>query len=65
MPAEIIKMPRDQVQDLASDMSAQVLKGLKNSSSNGKQLPTMLLYDERGLRRVESLSNVRDCPETN
>ncbi|KAJ7274119.1 DUF323 domain-containing protein [Mycena rebaudengoi] len=61
MPAEIIKMPRDQVQDLASDMSAQVLKGLKNSSSNGKQLPTMLLYDERGLRLYDNITT--NAPE--
>jgi hypothetical protein len=36
--------------DIPFDMAAEVLDGLRGVGSGGKHLPTMLLYDERGLR---------------
>ncbi|KAJ6582790.1 DUF323 domain-containing protein [Mycena sp. CBHHK59/15] len=56
MPADIINMQRDCANDLASGMSAQVLKGLQSSGSGGKRLSTMLLYDERGLRLYDDIT---------
>ncbi|KAJ7464785.1 hypothetical protein B0H11DRAFT_2051390 [Mycena galericulata] len=37
-------------------MSAQVLKGLQDPNASGKHLPTMLLYDERGLRLYDDIT---------
>jgi uncharacterized SAM-dependent methyltransferase len=50
MAAQIINIQKGLEKDLAFDMSAQVLKGLQSPAKSGKTLPTMLLYDERGLR---------------
>ncbi|KAJ7078568.1 DUF323 domain-containing protein [Mycena belliarum] len=53
MPAQIIDLQKELgKKDLAFDMGAQVLRGLQSSENGGKHLPTMLLYDERGLRWV-------------
>ncbi|KAJ7701438.1 DUF323 domain-containing protein [Mycena rosella] len=57
MPAQIIDLQKNLAEkDLAFDMSAQVLDGLKSPGSDGKHLPTMLLYDERGLRLYDDIT---------
>ncbi|KAF7364840.1 DUF323 domain-containing protein [Mycena venus] len=56
MPAHIINIQKGLGEkDLAVDMPAEVLKGLSNTSG-GKSLPTMLLYDERGLRLYDDIT---------
>ncbi|KAJ7080553.1 hypothetical protein C8R44DRAFT_653560 [Mycena epipterygia] len=55
MPAEIINIQKNIEKDFAFDMSAQVLKGLQ-APGGAKQLPTMLLYDERGLRLYDDIT---------
>lgn len=50
MATEIINIQKESQEGLALDMSAEVLKGLQSATSGEKTLPTMLLYDERGLR---------------
>ncbi|KAJ7145247.1 DUF323 domain-containing protein [Mycena filopes] len=55
MPAEIINIQKEAGNAMAFDMAAQVLEGLKGPSG-GKHLPTMLLYDERGLRLYDDIT---------
>ncbi|KAJ6583987.1 DUF323 domain-containing protein [Mycena vulgaris] len=55
MAAQIIDIQKNLGKnDLAFDMGAQVLEGLQ--SAEGKHLPTMLLYDERGLRLYDDIT---------
>ncbi|KAJ6585392.1 DUF323 domain-containing protein [Mycena capillaripes] len=57
MAVEIINIQKGLETDLGFDMSAQVLKGLQSpAASGGKSLPTMLLYDERGLRLYDDIT---------
>ncbi|KAJ7439228.1 DUF323 domain-containing protein [Mycena latifolia] len=58
MAAQIINLQKNLAEKdlLAFDMSTQVLNGLQSPGSNGKQLPTMLLYDERGLRLYDDIT---------
>ncbi|KAJ7780841.1 DUF323 domain-containing protein [Mycena maculata] len=54
MAAKIINIQNEE-QGIASDMATQVLKGLQGSKGE-KHLPTMLLYDERGLRLYDDIT---------
>ncbi|KAF7348233.1 DUF323 domain-containing protein [Mycena sanguinolenta] len=56
MAIEIVNVQKGVEEDLAVDMSADVLKGLQSAGSDGKSLPTMLLYDERGLRMYDDIT---------
>ncbi|KAJ6508312.1 DUF323 domain-containing protein [Mycena sanguinolenta] len=58
MAIEIVNVQKGLEQGLAVDMSAEVLKGLQSTASDvdGKRLPTMLLYDERGLRMYDDIT---------
>ncbi|KAJ7822036.1 DUF323 domain-containing protein [Mycena leptocephala] len=56
MAAQIINIQKGLEKDLAFDISAQVLKGLQSPAKSGKTLPTMLLYDERGLRLYDDIT---------
>ncbi|KAJ7256826.1 DUF323 domain-containing protein [Mycena haematopus] len=56
MAIEIINLQKGLEQGLTLDMSAEVLKGLHSTTSDGKSLPTMLLYDERGLRMYDDIT---------
>lgn len=44
----------------AGDMSEQIITGLLKPTGK-KTVPTMLLYDERGLRLYDAITT--DCPE--
>jgi uncharacterized SAM-dependent methyltransferase len=41
--------------DAASDIQSQVIRGLM-AATNEKTLPTMILYDERGLRLYDNIT---------
>ncbi|KAJ7455811.1 histidine-specific methyltransferase [Mycena latifolia] len=56
MPVQIIDLQTKFTADPAVDMSAQVLFGLRSQGSDGKNLPSMLLYDERGLRLFDDIT---------
>ncbi|KAJ7755089.1 hypothetical protein B0H14DRAFT_2978755 [Mycena olivaceomarginata] len=56
MATEIINIQKGPQEGLALDMSAEVLKGLQSATSGEKTLPTMLLYDERGLRLYDDIT---------
>ncbi|KAF5382668.1 hypothetical protein D9615_002725 [Tricholomella constricta] len=52
MPAEIVQLPSS---DQTADIAAQIVGGLTRPAGE-KQLPTMLLYDERGLRLYDDIT---------
>ncbi|KAK7022115.1 DUF323 domain-containing protein [Favolaschia claudopus] len=61
MAAKIINIQKGRETDpeLELDMAAEVLEGLRKPSNDegfGKTLPTMLLYDERGLRLYDDIT---------
>ncbi|KAJ7149046.1 hypothetical protein C8R43DRAFT_1193699 [Mycena crocata] len=57
MPAKIVNIQKQAGNELTPlDMSAQVLEGLRGAEDAGKHLPTMLLYDERGLRLYDDIT---------
>lgn len=45
----------DKSSDAASDIQSQVIKGLM-AATNEKSLPTLILYDERGLRLYDHIT---------
>ncbi|KAF8214994.1 DUF323 domain-containing protein [Mycena galopus ATCC 62051] len=55
MDIEIINIQKGLEKDLTFDMAGEVLKGLQNPTGE-KSLPTMLLYDERGLRMYDDIT---------
>ncbi|KAF8199986.1 hypothetical protein K438DRAFT_1966322 [Mycena galopus ATCC 62051] len=58
MAIEIINIREGVEKGPTLDMSAEVLKGLRSSTTGAKSLPSMLLYDERGLRLFdEAITN--------
>ncbi|KAF9464118.1 DUF323 domain-containing protein [Collybia nuda] len=57
MPAEIIQLHADSLEE---DISSQIVQGLMHPAGE-KHMPTMLLYDERGLRLYDDIT--REAPE--
>lgn len=61
MPAEIIDIQSRSTDGfIVSDISQQIISGLSKPAGH-KQLPTMLLYDERGLQLYDDITV--DAPE--
>jgi len=61
MPAEIVDLHVESSEDVSSpDMAQQILDGL-SKPFNQKRLPTMLLYNERGLRLYDDITT--EAPE--
>jgi len=61
MPAEIVDLHIESSEDVSSpDMAQQILDGLSRPF-NQKRLPTMLLYNERGLRLYDDITT--EAPE--
>lgn len=52
MPAEIVHLRED---SLEFDISHQIVEGLMRPAGE-KHMPTMLLYDERGLRLYDDIT---------
>lgn len=50
----------DQHASVQDDVRAQIIEGLSKGTGN-KTLPTILLYNERGLRLYDAITT--DCPE--
>lgn len=57
MPAEIVHLRAD---SLMGDISSQIVEGLMRPAGE-KHMPTMLLYDERGLRLYDDITT--EAPE--
>lgn len=50
----------EQLANSEGDVHAQIIEGLSKAAGK-KTLPTILLYDERGLRLYDAITT--DCPE--